>query len=157
MVQAINGKYGSPDWVPIEVFQENNYLQSVAGLRVYDVLLVNAVIDGMNLVAKEGPILNTKDGVLILSEGTGAFEQLREGVLDVAPTDLEGTAQALYRALTMPQEERKARVEVLRRLIESEDVAGWLYRQFEDFLAADAARVGLSKAQPLDSWPVPVE
>ncbi|MHB1007065.1 MAG: alpha,alpha-trehalose-phosphate synthase (UDP-forming) [Chloroflexota bacterium] len=139
MANAVNGKYGRPDWVPIEIFLENNYLLAVAGLRVYDVLLVNAVVDGMNLVAKEGPIVNTKDGVLVLSEGTGAFEQLREAALEVTPTDLEATAQALHRALTMPADERKACQETLCRLIERDDITTWLYRQFSDLLAVTKA------------------
>lgn len=134
-VEAINEKYGRPDWQPIEMFMENNYLQSVAGMRIYDVLLVNAVVDGMNLVAKEGPIVNERDGVLILSEGTGAYEQLKDGVLCVTPTDLEGTMKAMYEALTMPVEERTRRATFLRQQVEAEDITMWLFRQFDDLLA----------------------
>jgi trehalose 6-phosphate synthase len=132
LVAAINAKYGDEEWQPVKVFYENNYPQAIAGLRHYDVLLVNPVLDGMNLVAKEGPIVNTRDGVLILSEGAGAHEQLGASALSVAPADLEGTAQALYAALTMPLEERKRRAEALRKAIEDEDITLWLYRQFED-------------------------
>ena len=66
--------WSTETWKPVHVFYENNYIQAIAGMRLYDVLLVNSVIDGMNLVAKEGPVVNTKDGVLILSEAAGAFE-----------------------------------------------------------------------------------
>jgi trehalose 6-phosphate synthase len=135
LVAAINAKYEDEEWQPVKVFYENNYPQAIAGLRHYDVLLVNSVLDGMNLVAKEGPIVNTRDGVLILSEGAGAHEQLGASALSVAPADLEGTAQALYAALTMPLEERKRRAAALRKAIEAEDITLWLYRQFEDIKA----------------------
>ena len=108
-IRRINDRFGTPGWTPIEVFYENNYTQAMAGMRLYDVLLVNSVIDGMNLVAKEGPIVNRRDGVLILSESAGAYAQLRVGALPVAPADVEGLARALDEALSMPPEERKRR------------------------------------------------
>jgi len=94
--------------------------------------LVNAVIDGMNLVAKEGPLVNSKDGVVILSEGTGAHNQLRHGALTVSPADVEGTMQAMYEALTMEAEERKRRARDLVESIRREDISHWLSRQIED-------------------------
>ncbi|MCJ7522890.1 MAG: trehalose-6-phosphate synthase, partial [Dehalococcoidia bacterium] len=90
MVDMINTKYGNDRWQPIKVFFENNYTQAIAGMRLCDVLLVNPVIDGMNLVAKEGPIVSAKDSVLVLSESAGAHEQLGEHVVSVAPADIEG-------------------------------------------------------------------
>jgi trehalose 6-phosphate synthase len=131
-VEAINAKYGTEGWQPVKLFFENNYAQSIAGMRLYDVLLVNPVIDGMNLVAKEGPVVNAKNGVLVLSESAGAYEQLKENVISVAPADLEGTTQALYEALTMDSAERRRRAEALRKTIEEEDITTWLYRQFRD-------------------------
>ncbi len=131
-VEAINAKYGTEGWQPVKLFFENNYAQSIAGMRLYDVLLVNPVIDGMNLVAKEGPIVNARNGILVLSESAGAYEQLKENVISVAPADLEGTTQALYAALTMDSAERKRRAEALRKSIEDEDITAWLYRQFRD-------------------------
>ena len=98
-------------------------------------LLVNSVIDGMNLVAKEGPVVNTKDGVLVLSEAAGAHEQLKVGALPVAPADVEGTARALYEALTMSDAERKRRSHALRESIQREDITAWLYRQLTDIAA----------------------
>ncbi|GAG79710.1 unnamed protein product, partial [marine sediment metagenome] len=118
LIEAINKKYGSEEWHPIDLFYEDNYIQAMAGMCHYDVLLVNAVIDGMNLVAKEGPTVNNCDGVLILSETTGAHQQLGQNALTVAPTDLEGTTQALYAALTMPPDERHGRATGLKRSIE---------------------------------------
>jgi trehalose 6-phosphate synthase len=131
-VEAINAKYGTEGWQPVKLFFENNYAQSIAGMRLYDVLLVNPVIDGMNLVAKEGPVVNAKNGVLVLSESAGAYEQLKENVISVAPADLEGTTQALYEALTMDSAERRRRAEALKKTIEEEDITTWLYRQFRD-------------------------
>jgi len=132
LIEAINSKYGTEEWYPIDFFYENNYVQALAGMRLYDVLLVNAVIDGMNLVAKEGPTVNNSDGVLILSETVGACEQLGEHALTVAPADLEGTTQALYTALTMPSDERKRRATMLKRSIEEEDITDWLLHLLED-------------------------
>ncbi len=101
-------------------------------MRLYDVLLVNAVIDGMNLVAKEGPTVNNRDGVLILSETVGACEQLGQNALTMAPADLEGTTQALYTALTMPPNERGRRAAELKRSIEEADMTDWLLHLLGD-------------------------
>lgn len=132
LIDEINTKYGDSNWKPIEVFHENNYPQAIAGMSLYDVMLVNPIADGMNLVAKEGPIVNSKNGVLILSEGAGAWEQMRNSVLSVAPADLEGTARAFHAALTMSQQEREEKAEAMKRAIETEDITAWLYHQFED-------------------------
>jgi len=132
LIEAINNKYRSEEWHPIDYFYENNYEQAIAGMRLYDVLLVNCVIDGMNLVAKEGPTVNNRDGVLILSETAGACEQLGEEALVVTPTDLEETTQALYTALTMPPEEKNKRATRLKKLIEEQDTTNWLLHLLED-------------------------
>lgn len=132
LVEEINARHGTADWKPIEVFFENNYIQALAGMRLYDVLLVNAVIDGMNLIAKEGPTVNERDGVLVLSETVGAHEQLGEYALAVAPADLEGTVQSLYTALTMPAAEKKRRARALKNSIEKEDLSNWLYCLLDD-------------------------
>ena len=140
LVESINSRYGTEDWQPVSVLYENNYPQALAGMRLYDVLLVNPVIDGMNLVAKEGPTVNDRDGVLILSETAGAYDQLKEGALPVSPADLEGTVEALRTALTMPPKERKERANILKRSIEEEDVTFWLYRQLTDLVTAEWER-----------------
>lgn len=131
-IEAINNKYQTADWHPVDFFYENNYLQAIAAMCLYDVLLVNAVIDGMNLVAKEGPTVNDCDGVLVLSEAVGAWEQLGQSALTVAPADVEGTVQALYTALTMPADERHRRAVELKRSIEEEDITDWLLHLLED-------------------------
>ena len=134
-IKRVNNRFGTDEWTPVQVFYENNYTQAIAGMRLYDVLLVNSVIDGMNLVAKEGPVVNRKDGVLILSEAAGAYEQLRVGALPVAPADIEGTTRALYEALTMSAEERKRRADLMVDCITREDITDWLYRQLSDISA----------------------
>ena len=136
-VHSINSTYSNAEWQPIQVFYENNYTQAIAGMRLYDTLLVNSVIDGMNLVAKEGPVVNTKNGVLILSDSVGAFDQLKEGALHVSPADLEGTMQAMYEAITMPPEDRERRSKTLIEAVEAEDVTHWVERQLEDLKELD--------------------
>ena len=135
LVSEINETFGTEDWQPITVFYENNYTQAMAAMKLYDVLLVNSIIDGMNLVAKEGPVVNTRGGVVILSETAGAYAQLHEGVLPVAPADVEGTAQALYQALNASVEEREKRANLLAHIIEEEDVINWMECQMEDMKA----------------------
>ncbi len=125
----VNAKYGGNDWEPTRVLVDENYPRAVAALQIYDALLVNSIADGMNLVAKEGPIVNRRDGVLILSERTGAFQQLGSQALVIAPLDVSETAEAMHRALTMPLEERRHRAEGLRSLIEGQDVVDWLRQQ----------------------------
>jgi trehalose 6-phosphate synthase len=135
LVDAINDEYGVPGWQPIEVFYESNYAQAIAALRDADVTLVNPLIDGMNLVAKEVSLVNDVDGVLVLSEAAGSYDQLREYVLEVGPADIEGTVRALRHALRMGALERRRRARGLRRLVEEEDVRLWLMRQFRDMQA----------------------
>jgi trehalose 6-phosphate synthase len=127
----VNALYGTPDWEPVRVLIRENYPAAVAALQRYDVLLVNSIADGMNLVAKEGPIVNQRDGVLVLSERTGARQQLEPGALVIPPCDVYATAQAIHQALVMPQEERCEWAERLRWTIEREDITAWLCRQLE--------------------------
>jgi trehalose 6-phosphate synthase len=134
-VDSINDEYGDGDWQPVHVFYENNYAQGIAGMCLYDVLFVNPVIDGMNLVSKEGPLVNERDGVLVLSELAGSYEQLSEYALGVTPTDLEGSVRALRSALTMAPDQRRLRAAALKRLIQEEDITFWLERQLRDLLA----------------------
>ena len=135
IIQNINSTFGTPEWQPVSTFIENNYTQAIAGMKLYDVMLVNAVIDGMNLVAKEGPVVNDREGVLILSETTGAYKQLSPGALAVSPSDIEGTMEAMYQALTMSAEERAQRAATLAQIVEKEDILHWITRQLEDIKA----------------------
>jgi trehalose 6-phosphate synthase len=127
----INAIYGSSEWEPVRVLVGDDYPRALAALQMYDVLLVNAIADGMNLVAKEGPIVNQRDGVLILSEGAGARQQLASGATVISPCDVYATAEALHQALVMPQEERQKRASRLRWLIERDDITDWLRRQLD--------------------------
>ena len=132
VVARINERFGTEEWQPITTFMENNYTQAIAGMKLYDVLLVNTIMEGMNLVAKEGPVVNTRDGVLVLSETSGAFEQLAAGAVPVSPTDIEGTMEALYEAITMAPEERKRRAALLAESVNREDINHWICRQMDD-------------------------
>ena len=130
----INTKFSDGHWQPIELFVGENYARAIAALQLYDVLLVNPVIDGMNLVAKEGAVVNENNGVIVLSEGAGAAEQLGEGAMVVSPADVIGTGESLRKALEMPLEERSRKAEWLRRVVAEEDITMWLYHQFQDII-----------------------
>ena len=132
LIDRINAGYGDGSWRPIEVFYENNFEQALAGMSLYDVLLVNSLADGMNLVAKEGPVVNRREGVLVLSTEAGAFQELREGALAVNPHDVKGTAEALWQALTMPASERRQRAGLLRTAISERSLLAWMSEQLEE-------------------------
>jgi trehalose 6-phosphate synthase len=125
----VNVRQGDSEWEPIRILLGESYARAVAALQLYNVLLVNSIADGMNLVAKEGPIVNRRNGVLVLSERTGAHQQLETGALVISPLDVYGTAEALHQALTMVQGERLQRAERLRLLIEQEDIVNWMRQQ----------------------------
>ncbi|MCB0117937.1 MAG: trehalose-6-phosphate synthase [Anaerolineales bacterium] len=127
----INAKQGNSEWEPIRILVGENYSRAVAGLQIYNVLLVNSIADGMNLVAKEGPIVNQRDGVLVLSDRTGARQQLESGALIVSPLDVYGTAEAMHQALTMPAEERQEMAVRLKNLISQQDIVNWLCQQLD--------------------------
>lgn len=140
LVGTINAAFSAPGWQPIDLRFTSGYSEALAGLRSYDVLLVNSLFDGMNLVAKEGALVNERDGVLVLSEGAGAYQQLRGAALGIAPCDVTGTAEALHQALVMPADERCQRARQLRALVERDDNMAWLQAQFDDLITAAATR-----------------
>ena len=127
----VNAVYGTENWEPVRVLVSENYMRAVAALKRYDVLLVNSIADGMNLVAKEGPIVNQRDGVLILSERTGAVEQLGSGSIVISPCDVYATGQAIHQALVMDPEQRIDYAQRLRWAIENEDVSDWFCKQLD--------------------------
>ncbi len=133
-VEAINTRFGRDGWRPIEVFYEDNRPQAIAGLALADVLLVNAIADGMNLVAKEGPIVSERDLVLVLSRGCGAHTQLGPAAISIPPLDLAATSGALEQALDMPPAERRRRATALRSAIEGYDLSRWIFQQVLDLL-----------------------
>ncbi len=127
----INAEFGSSNWEPVRILVAEDYKRAIAALQLYDVLLVNAVADGMNLVAKEGPIVNERNGVLVLSERTGASQQLAPGAIIISPADIYATAEAIYQGLGMDQEEKAAREKSLRWIIENDDIYCWLKNQLQ--------------------------
>jgi trehalose 6-phosphate synthase len=134
VVARINGLQ-DPDDQPIWIYDGSDYAMAIAALRLADVALVNPVVDGMNLVAKEAVLVGERDPVLILSETAGAAEQLAQDALTVAPADVLGTSEQLEHALTMPRDERHARLRRLRQSVRDEDIAWWLSRQLRDLAA----------------------
>jgi trehalose 6-phosphate synthase len=130
--RTVNDRFQHEGWLPIDLQVADNFAQAVAAYKQYDVLLVNAVFDGLNLVSKEAPLLNTRDGVLILSENTGSSEELAEWALTVNPFDVYGQAQAIYDALTMPADERRRRIEGTRAHVRENDLAKWIAAQLAD-------------------------
>ncbi len=127
----VNAKYGDSDWEPVRIIIGENYDRALAALQIYDVLLVNAIADGMNLVAKEGPIINQHNGVLILSESAGANQQLGAGAIVIPPCDVYATAEAMHQALIMPESEKREKAHLLKWRIEKEDIVDWLCRQLQ--------------------------
>ena len=133
LIREINSRYGSGGWQPIALYHEENRPQALAGLSLYDVLIANSLADGMNLVVKEGPIINQRDGVVVLSTRAGAFQELSGGALAIEPEEIDGTAEALQRALVMSAEERRERALTLRRAVARHDVNRWLEVQMAAF------------------------
>ena len=117
VVAVVNHRHGSPDWMPIQLKLRDDLEEAVAAYKHYDVLMVNAMFDGMNLVAKEGPMVNERAGVSILSENTGAHEELGEFALSVNPFDIQELADSIHAALTMPLDERRRRLDGLRGVV----------------------------------------
>jgi trehalose 6-phosphate synthase len=136
----INRRLGNGRWQPIRMRVKDQFDATLAAYALYDVLLVNPVIDGMNLVAKEGPVLNRKDGVLVLSENAGAFAELGRDALAVNPFDVGMTAQALETALEMSPGERGTRAAGLRDAVVRNRLEDWVGNQLADLDAAAARR-----------------
>ncbi len=130
-VERINHQWGTPGWTPIVLEIEDDYPRSLAALTRYDVLLVNPVRDGLNLVAKEGPLINTRNGVLALSREAGAFDELAPGSLEVNPFDVSGTAAVMAEALDMEPELRAHLAARLRELVLARHPADWLQAQLD--------------------------
>jgi trehalose 6-phosphate synthase len=140
-VREVNDRFRRGDWLPIDLRIVDDFIQAVAAYKQFDVLQVNSVFDGCNLVSKEGPVVNARDGVVVLSENTGAFEELEEWVIPVNPFDLVGQAEAIHHALELSEEERHGRLEAIRAHVREHDVAAWAEAQLADFdRVSDAAR-----------------
>ena len=140
LVAVVNHRHGTPDWMPIQLKLRDDLEEAVAAYKNYDVLLVNAMFDGMNLVAKEGPLLNERGGVSILSENTGAHEELGEWALSVNPFDIQETADAIYHALTMAPTRREQRLRGLKASVTARDPGDWIDDQLADIRKKGADR-----------------
>jgi trehalose 6-phosphate synthase len=134
--RRVNDTWGTDDWAPIILDVADDPGRSIAALMRYDVLLVNPLRDGLNLVAKEGPIVNTTDGVLALSREAGAFAELHPEALEINPFDVTGTAGVLLRALDMEPTERTRRAEALRTLVSRRKPGDWLADQLAAIIPA---------------------
>ncbi len=123
---AVNRRWETSDWEPIVVDLRDDFPRSVAALERADVILVNPIRDGLNLVAMEGPMLNERDAVLCLSRAAGAFDVMRDHCLEVQPFDVRQTADALHRALAMAPAERAERAAGLRAAARARTAEAWL-------------------------------
>jgi trehalose 6-phosphate synthase len=132
VVAVVNHRHGSPDWMPIQLKLRDDLEEAVAAYKHYDVLIVNAMFDGMNLVAKEGPMVNEHAGVSILSENTGAHEELGEYALSVNPFDIQELADSIHAALTMDSQERRRRHEGLTMTVTARNPGDWVDEQLAD-------------------------
>jgi trehalose 6-phosphate synthase len=130
--KQIEDEFGTEDWEPLILSVEDDFARSLAAYRLADVVLVNPVRDGMNLVAKEAPVLSEGGCSLVLSREAGAFSDLGADAVVINPYDIVGTAQALHTALVMDPEERAARCRRLAAAASALPPQKW----FADQLAA---------------------
>ena len=138
--RRVNDAFGRDGWMPIELRLKDDYIGAIAAYGLYDVLFVNPVIDGMNLVAMEGPLLNRRRGVLVLSRNAGAYGRLGRYALSVNPFDIDEMADALEEAIMMPVDERTRRSRGLSRLVLANPPARWVGGQLEDLERAKRRR-----------------
>jgi trehalose 6-phosphate synthase len=127
----INAEFGTPDWEPLILDVKDDYPRSLAACGLADVLLVNPIRDGMNLVAMEGPILSDRGCGLVLSREAGAASLIGDSALLVNPFDVAATAQALHTALCMPAAERRRRSDAISGAASSRAPRRWLSEQLE--------------------------
>ena len=123
---VVNTRFGTESWSPVVLRIRDDFPSSVAAYKQYDVLLVNPLRDGLNLVAKEAPLVNVRDGVVVLSRDAGAWEELRDWALGIDPSDIDGTAAALEQALELPHDERARRSAGLRAQVRAHTTTGWV-------------------------------
>ena len=140
--RRVNARFEESGWTPIVLRIADDFPASVAAYKQFDVLLVNAIFDGMNLVAKEAPFVNTRDGVVVLSENTGAHAELGEWALSVNPFDVEAQAHAIEQALDLDESERVRRLDAIRAHVREHDVSRWIDLQLAalDRVATPARR-----------------
>jgi trehalose 6-phosphate synthase len=126
LARQITEEFRTADWDPLILEVKDDYPRSLAACALADVLLVNPIRDGMNLVAQEGPVLSERGCALVLSREAGAAATLAADALLVNPYDVTETAEALHRALTMPDAERQRRSDALATTAAADPPARWL-------------------------------
>lgn len=131
-IGEINSKHLKDGWKPIEHIFKADYALVLAAFKNYDCLIVNPISDGMNIVPKEASVINEQNGVLILSDKAGCYDELKEYSLNVNPFDVSETAQAFHTALTMDEKEKKERMDGLKDKIRERNIFHWITDQFED-------------------------
>ncbi|MFF4019474.1 trehalose-6-phosphate synthase [Streptomyces sp. NPDC001843] len=129
VAEEINAAYGTPGWTPVVLHVKDDFARSLAAYRLADVALVNPIRDGMNLVAKEVPVVSDEGCALVLSREAGAYEELGEDAVTVNPYDIAGTAHALHQALTMSDGERAERTKRLTAAATALPPAQWFLDQ----------------------------
>ena len=130
--RRVNDRFQREGWIPIDLQISDNFPQAVAAYKQFDVLFVNAIFDGLNLIAKEAPLVNARDGVLLLSENAGAYEELAPWAVRINPFDVAGQANAIHQALEMPADERRRRLEGIRGRVRDHDLGAWIATQLAD-------------------------
>jgi trehalose 6-phosphate synthase len=130
--REVNERFGRADWQPVELDVADDFLRSIAGYKQFDVLFVNPVFDGLNLVTKEAFLVNERDGALVLSENAGVHEELGEWAITVNPIDISGQAEALYEALTLEPGERRRRGDAICEHVRAHDITAWVDAQLAD-------------------------
>jgi trehalose 6-phosphate synthase len=130
--RRVNDRFQQRGWRPIDLRIADNFALSIAAYKQFDVLLVNAIFDGMNLVAKEAPLVNRRDGAVVLSENTGAHAELGEWAISINPFDIEEQGEALGAALQLGAAERRRRLQAITAHVRDHDLTAWV----ESLLAA---------------------
>jgi len=132
IVKEINQKYSTPNWEPIKYICRGDYDLVIALLKNYDVLMVNPILDGMNIVAKEGSAINQNNGVLLLSTGAGCYEELKDGAICINPYDIRQTAESIDTALLTDDKTKKMMLQNARDAIKRNDLNKWTSSQLRD-------------------------
>jgi trehalose 6-phosphate synthase len=132
VARIINQRLATESWQPIRLELRDDINRAIAGYKQFDVLLVNPIYDGMNLVAKEGVTVNRRGGMLVLSENAGTHEELGQWAITINPFDVDATAEAIHRALLMDPVERHERAQKMRTVVQQNDIARWISAQLQD-------------------------
>jgi trehalose 6-phosphate synthase len=148
VVAEVNARHNAGGRQPIDLRLVEDFALAVGAYSICDVIMVNALADGMNLVAKEVAVVNQRSGVLALSENTGAFEELGDYSVPLYPFDVQQMADALYEALTMPEPERARRLAGAAAQVRTHDVGAWLQAQLYDLAVLDARMRGSGGRTP---------